>query len=113
MPLRGEPPPAAVDQRAPLHQITDAPQRYPRGPPMTLGNMRQLGVQRLIASCLNPSCRHSALIGVSKFPVDTGVPSFASKVVCAKCGARGRQIDVRPNWKEKSTRENMTGKQWR
>jgi hypothetical protein len=26
------------------------------GPPMTLGNMRELGVQRLIASCLNDAC---------------------------------------------------------
>jgi hypothetical protein len=25
----------------------------PHGPPMTLGNMRELGVQRLIACCLN------------------------------------------------------------
>ena len=24
---------------------------------MTLGNMRDLGVKRLIASCLNPACR--------------------------------------------------------
>jgi hypothetical protein len=27
------------------------------------------------------------------------VPFFAEKVVCAKCGGRGRHIDVRPNWK--------------
>jgi hypothetical protein len=27
--------------------------RPPAGPPMTLGNMRELGVQRLVASCLN------------------------------------------------------------
>jgi hypothetical protein len=26
--------------------------------------------------------------------------------VCAKCGARGRRIDVRPNWKEKLTMPN-------
>ena len=26
------------------------------GPPMTLGNMRELGVQNLIASCLNDAC---------------------------------------------------------
>jgi hypothetical protein len=32
------------------------------------------------------------------------VPSFASKAVCAKCGARGRRIDVRPNWKEQPER---------
>jgi hypothetical protein len=30
------------------------------GPPMTLGNIRELGVQRLIASCLNDACRHSS-----------------------------------------------------
>jgi hypothetical protein len=32
------------------------------GPAMTLGNMRQLGVQRLLASCLNDACRHTALV---------------------------------------------------
>jgi hypothetical protein len=35
---------------------------HPPGPAMTLGNMRELGVQRLIASCLNDACRHTALI---------------------------------------------------
>jgi hypothetical protein len=35
------------------------------GPPMTLGNMRELGVQNLIAFCLNDACRHQALIDVS------------------------------------------------
>jgi hypothetical protein len=35
------------------------------GPPMTLGNMRQLGVQNLIASCLNDACRHQGLIDAS------------------------------------------------
>jgi hypothetical protein len=54
---------------------------------MTLGNMRRLGVQRLIASCLNDACRHQGLIDVSKYPDDVEVPSFASKIVCAKCGA--------------------------
>jgi hypothetical protein len=29
---------------------------------MTLGNMRALGVQRLIASRLNHACRHTALL---------------------------------------------------
>jgi hypothetical protein len=32
---------------------------HPHGPPMTLGNMRELGVQNLIAFCLNDACRHS------------------------------------------------------
>jgi hypothetical protein len=29
---------------------------YPPGPPMTLGNMRELGVQRLVAFGLNDAC---------------------------------------------------------
>ena len=47
-----------------------------RGPPMTLGNMRELGVRNLIASCLNDACRHTALIDVSNYPAETEVPSF-------------------------------------
>jgi hypothetical protein len=42
-----------------------AKQRQPPGQPMDLGNMRQLGVQNLVASCLNDACRHVALIDVS------------------------------------------------
>jgi hypothetical protein len=57
----------------------------PAGPPMTLGNMRELGVRPLIAHCLNPSCRHEGLIDVSKFPDDTEVLLG--------------HVDVRPNWK--------------
>jgi hypothetical protein len=74
--------------------------KHPPGPPMTLANMRRAGVRNLIAYCQNDSCRHQALIDVSKYPGDTPVPWFGGKVVCAKCGARGRRIDVRPNWKE-------------
>jgi hypothetical protein len=29
--------------------------KQPPGEPMALGNMRQLGVQRLVAYCLNPA----------------------------------------------------------
>jgi hypothetical protein len=80
---------------------------------MTLGNMRALGVQQLVATCLNDACRHQGLIDVSTFPDDVEVPSFGPKAVCAKCGARGRHIDVRPNWKEQSERSSLTGKVWR
>jgi hypothetical protein len=76
---------------------------------MTLGNMRQLGVQRLVATCLNDACRHQGIIDVSTYPADTEVPWFANKVVCAKCVARSRHIDVRPNWKEQPPRPSLTG----
>jgi hypothetical protein len=69
---------------------------------MDLANMRRQGVHHLIAFPLNDACRHQALIDASSYPGDTPVPWFASKVVCNKCGARGRRIDVRPNWKERS-----------
>jgi hypothetical protein len=78
---------------------------------MTLGNMRALGGQRLIASCLNPACRHEALIHVSSYPEETEVPSFTKKVVCAKCGSRGRHIDVRHNWKEQTPPASLIGKE--
>ena len=87
--------------------------KHPSGPPMTLGNMRQPGVQNLVASCLNDGCRHVALIDVSRYPADTEVPWFRSRVVCNKCGGRRDKIDVRPNWKEQPTQQSLTGKQWR
>jgi hypothetical protein len=65
--------------------------------PVTLGNMRELGVQHLLASCLNDACRHQALTDVSSYPAETEVPWFKSRM---KCGGRGNKIDVRPNWKE-------------
>jgi hypothetical protein len=73
-----------------------AQSKHPPGPAMTLDNMRHLGVQRLVATCLNDACRHQGLIDLSKYPGDTEVPWFARKVVCAKCGARRRQKHQRP-----------------
>jgi hypothetical protein len=75
--------------------------------------MRELGVKRLIASCLDDACRHQGLVDASGSPADTEVPSFRSRVVCAKCGGRGNKIDVGPNWKEHPTQPSLTGKVWR
>jgi hypothetical protein len=87
--------------------------KQPAGPAMTLGNMRELGVHRLVASCLSDACRHQALIGVSSYPAETELPSFGRRVVCAKCGSRGNKIDVRPNWKEQPPQSSLTGKVFR
>jgi hypothetical protein len=67
---------------------------------MTLGNMRELGVGKLIACCLNEACRHTAVIEVWSYPAATEIMYFKRRVVCAICGARGNRIDVGPNWKE-------------
>jgi hypothetical protein len=61
--------------------------KQPAGPPMTLGNMRELGVVRLIASCLNDACRHTALIDVFSYPADIEVPSFRPRLVFTKPSA--------------------------
>jgi hypothetical protein len=50
---------------------------------------------------------------VSKYADDVEVPSFAAKAVYAKCGARGRHIDFRPNWKEQAPPQSLTSKVWR
>ena len=75
--------------------------KHPPDPPMDLVNIRRKGVTHLIAFCLNDACRHQATIDVSSYPGDTPVPWFAGKVVCARCAAGGKRIDVRPNWKER------------
>ena len=55
---------------------------------MTLGNMRDLGVHRLVASCLNDACRHVALIDVSAYPAETacGRSALAWSAPCAAAG---------------------------
>ncbi len=56
--------------------------KQPPGPPMTLGNTRELGVRNLIASCLSEACRHTALIDVSSYPArDRGPVVPASREV--------------------------------
>jgi hypothetical protein len=73
-------------------------QRRPPGPPLTLGNMRQLGVRGLIISCLDPQCRHEAIFSADDYSDEIEVPSFAPRMVCSKCG--GKRVNARPNWKE-------------
>ena len=85
--------------------------KQPHGQPMTLGDMRHLGVQRLVATCLNDACRHQAVIEVWSYPANTEIAYFRRRVVCAKCGARGNKIDVRPNWKEApGTIDDLSGR---
>jgi hypothetical protein len=59
----------------------------PHGP-MTLGNMRRLGVQRLLVSCLNPDCLHSIVFDVSHYDAEIAVPSSPHG-----CGAAGAQAN--------------------
>ena len=78
---------------------------------MTLGNMRELGVQRLIASCLNDACWHTALIDVSSYPRTPR--SRHSAVARSAENAAASALALRSNWKEQPPQESLTGKQWR
>jgi hypothetical protein len=81
--------------------------RY-NGPPMTLGNMRETGVRSLSVTC--QLCHHGALMNVDAFSDAIHVSAFGRRMVCTSCGIIG--ADVRPNWKERSEQESLTGRQW-
>jgi hypothetical protein len=85
--------------------------KHPAGPPMTLGNMRELGVRGLAVYCVNHACRHQTIISADDYADEIEIPSFGRRMKCSKCG--GRRVDVRPNWKEQPPSESLTGKQWR
>jgi hypothetical protein len=77
--------------------------------PMTLGNMRELGVRSLDVSC--GLCHHQAVLSADRWPDDVAVPMFGPRMVCTRCGIVG--ADARPNWKEQPPQETLTGVQWR
>jgi hypothetical protein len=76
-------------QQGKLGVTTMAQGKHPPGPPMTLGNMREQGVQHLIAFCHNDACRHQAIIDVSKYPDDVEVPWFVGLSNAASAGGAG------------------------
>ena len=61
--------------------------KQPPGPPMTLGNMRELGG-------LNPK-RHPERLDVDGYGNELLTPSLA-RMACTSCGTIG--ADARPNW---------------
>ena len=67
--------------------------------PMTLGNMRSLGVRGLAVHCGGHDCWHSAVLDVDAYPDEVPVPAFVPRLRCKKCGHRG--ADARPNWVER------------
>jgi hypothetical protein len=85
--------------------------KQPPGEQTDFGNMRKFGVCSLDVMCLNPDCRHQVVMNVDRFPDYTLVQSFSAKMICAKCGLVG--ADLQPNWKEQSIRVSLTGRQGR
>ena len=65
------------------------------GPPMTLANMRGLGVRSISATC---ECGRSSIVDVSALPDDVAVPGLRSRLRWSACG--NRPMDVRPDWSQ-------------
>ena len=61
--------------------------------PMTLANMRSLGVRSVVASC---TCGRESSVNVDRLPDTATVPSIRLKLRCSACGARPDQ--TRPDW---------------
>ena len=74
----------------------------PPGPPMTLGNMRSLGVRSLAVTC--ELCRHEAVLSAERWPDAVLVRAFRPRMVCTRCGIVG--ADARPNWREMKANGN-------
>jgi hypothetical protein len=55
--------------------------------PMTLGNMRSLGVRSLFAACR--ACGHKTKVNVDAWPDDVLVSSFGPHMRCRLCGNLG------------------------
>lgn len=67
-------------------------------PPMTLANMRALGVRRLEAICENTLCGHAGVVEVDALPGEIPVPDVAGRSRCSRCG--GKTVSTRPLWTE-------------
>jgi hypothetical protein len=65
---------------------------------MTLGNMRENGMQTLSVSCLR--CHHQSTLDVDRYSDDMTVPSFGPRMACTACGAI--DADARPYWNERA-----------
>jgi hypothetical protein len=68
------------------------PNKSEPGPPMTLANMRNNHVRRLIVYCLSPYCHHSAVMEVDGYDGAVPVKSFQRRMVCTRCGAIGADV---------------------
>lgn len=69
--------------------------RYPVTP-MTLGNMRSLGVRSLDVTC--DLCHHEVILPADGWPDAVLVRAFGPRMVCTRCRIIG--TDARPYWRE-------------
>jgi hypothetical protein len=64
-----------------------------RGPVMTLGNMRALGITSIDVKC---GCGREAIVDAFGWPDTIKIPALRWHLKCKECS--GRPIDVQPDW---------------
>jgi hypothetical protein len=75
--------------------------------PMSLGNMRSLGVRGLSVTC--SACSYKRTVNVDAWPDSVPVPSFGPRMRCSCCSSLG--ATAIPNWIER--RDKLPGGPWR
>ncbi len=63
---------------------------------MTLGNMRQHGIERVELTCAAVECGFSRSVAVTTWPDSYPVPDVGLRIACPKCGAP--EVESRPDW---------------
>jgi hypothetical protein len=61
---------------------------------ITLGEMRQCGLHRLLVYCADYKCAHSVTLSADRWPDRVRLSDLEPKFICQACGHRG--ADVRP-----------------
>lgn len=61
---------------------------------ITFGEMREMGVTRILVYCADYKCSHSIEMDSAPWADDVRLSDIEDRFVCQKCGKRG--ADVRP-----------------
>jgi hypothetical protein len=78
--------------------------------PMTLGNMRELGMRSLYVSCW--SCQYQAVLTADRWSDDVAVPTFGPRAWSAPAAASSAPTPGRTGRSSRRGR-TLTGVQWR
>ena len=63
---------------------------------ITLGEMRESGLRRVLVYCADYRCSHSVAISADDWSDDVRLSDLEARFACSACGKRG--ADVRPNF---------------
>jgi hypothetical protein len=88
----GKRPKGASSKKPPPRSVK---KRDPAGP-MTLGNMRGLGLRAVDVTC--KACGYHTTLNVDGWPDEVLVMSFSGRVRCIKCGHPS--ANVMPDWRQ-------------